>query len=58
MFAKIAPLLPEDEFDELINVGRNGGAGRKLTILQLAEMILNWKCFFFITVEPRHFIEK
>lgn len=26
---------PEDEF-ELIRVGRNGGAGRKLTILQFA----------------------
>lgn len=35
MFAKMAPLLPDDEF-VLINVGRSGGAGRKLTILQLA----------------------
>lgn len=41
MLAKIAPLPPlaDDEF-ELISVGRNGGAGLKLTILQLANFEL------------------
>lgn len=32
----MAPLLPEDEL-AFIKVGRRGGAGRKFTILQLAE---------------------
>lgn len=47
VFAKMAPLLPEDEF---IKVGRRGVAGRKFTILQLAEKCLkkNTTNFLFI----------